>query len=954
DLNEACSEGELADSFRRSAEALSEFISRMAQFAADEAFPTLIKWLEWVIDHSDAIISAVKGMGAAWASWKIMQYANHLKELVSAIQLVNSAAAASNAAQEALAVSGASAAASEEAMAVAANKLAAAQQLAVAAFAALAIAIGTFIAKQIDAAAENLRNKNQLDETTQALYDQAEAYKVAAETARENSKSADKAAETTRKYWQDVKSLVDEQGKATCSAEDLQNAVAQLNTVAGTNIEVVNGQIVGYQQLIDTMDDYIESTRKQAKLSYMQDSYGEALTNIKDVTEQYQEVYNKRISAAEDYEKKRIRYLNSDKSNTKEERQRYKDEMDAAAEYLAQVATQESSLKSRMDSYNNTIQEYESIRNTPLPSQIISDPIKFAAEEEAKQIEEINRKNAELAAMGVKQTWDELQASLEELDGQLAIKAVSEQDYWEQRRQLLEDSQYKESAEWWEYYDKVEEYYDKLADTEQKARDAETKNREAAQKEGQATLKKNIDNQIAALKEKQQLDESYTKERMYNDMEIVISSLDKESDLYKKYSSEILKGRKDLADEIKKTATEENKKTVTEIEKQLQEEVNTYKNKLKELQKERDDYFNKWFDTSKFTSTSKQKDKNGNEADVFSLADPKDALKELEEYEKAEEKLRAKGVSENLMDWIDTLDKATAKDTIDTLNHMSDKNLKEYSDNFDKYKAKVEQKTEDKYGPQIEELNQGFIQKVDGLMAQLPDRASAEGANTVAGFVAGLGSKSEDLSEAVKSFTDEIINGIKDNLDIHSPSKETEELGEHTASGFINGLTAESMTGAVDKFTGAFLEKLAQKDPVIREAMESAFTDNLEAVLGDMESLADKSLNGIALSLAGKMPALPDVTKLSLPDFDTVSGAAGGTALAEISAKLDKLDKLENLDVIISLIQSVTVTSSGGGTIKLQLELNGRLEADMDRLAAVIAQKFDNIAIRTGRQVFHY
>lgn len=118
-------------------------------------------------------------MGAAWATWKIMQYATHLQELVSAINLVKTASAASAAAQNALAVSGASAAASEEAFAAAAKTMASAQMLGYAAIIAVTAALASFIAKQIDAASENLSQKNQLDETTQAIYDQANAYAAA-------------------------------------------------------------------------------------------------------------------------------------------------------------------------------------------------------------------------------------------------------------------------------------------------------------------------------------------------------------------------------------------------------------------------------------------------------------------------------------------------------------------------------------------------------------------------------------------------------------------------------------------------------------------------------------------------------------------------------------------------------------------------------------------------------
>lgn len=883
DLNAACSEGELADSLKRSAEALSGFISKMAAFAADTAFPTLIKWLEWVANHADAIISAIKGMGAAWATWKIMQYATHLQELVSAINLVKTASAASAAAQNALAVSGASAAASEEALAAAAKTMASAQMLGYAAIIAVTAALASFIAKQIDAASENLSQKNQLDETTQAIYDQANAYAAAQKAIKEQSEQIDHNADVSKSLWEKVRLLADEEGRAKGSTKDLQDAVAALNKAAGTNIEVVNGQILGYKDLIATMDDVIERSRREAKMSYLEDSYGEAVYNIDDTTAQYEQALAEKWAAYEDYDKKITALREAEAKGYSEDKPYVQllEEAEAAGDRLSDAEVRLSSLAQLKDNYEKTIEEYNDLLTFPLPSnsKTKEEAIKEAAEAEGKRIAELNRKNAELVKLGVKQTWEELETSLADLDSELAIKNVSEDDFWAERRKLLEDSQYKESADWWKYYDEVTEHYEKLSETERKAQ-------ETANKTQQETLKKSIEDQISLVKEKQELDNSYTKEMMYNDMEIIISGLDKESELYKKYNSEILKGRKALADEGAKTIKDGFKEEISEAENSIKSLVSEYQNSLKQLMSDRDTYFNKLFDTSSFTSRSKQKDKDGKEADIFSLSDPEEAYKKLVDYEKAVEKLKAKGVSENVMSWIDTLDAATAQDTIDVLNHMTDSNLKAYSDSFDKYKTKAEQMADNKYAPQIDELNKGFIEKVDALIAELPAKAEVDGENTVAGYINGLKSKESDLSAAVTEFTDSIINKIKENLDIHSPSGAAEDLGDYTAKGYIKGLSSEDMSDAVDNFTSSFLTKLAQKDPAIREAMENTFAGNMAAALGNMESLADVSLNNIASLLSGKIPALPDITKMSLPSYDAVSSAAGSSDLSVIAAKL--------------------------------------------------------------------
>lgn len=943
DLNAACSEGELADSLKRSAEALSGFISKMAAFAADTAFPTLIKWLEWVANHADAIISAIKGMGAAWASWKIMQYATHLQELVSAINLVKTASAASATAQNALAVSGASAAASEEALAAAAKTMASAQMLGYAALIAVTAALASFIAKQIDAASENLSQKNQLDETTQAIYDQANAYSAAQKAMKEQTDEVDKNAEEVKGLWLGLKDLVDEEGRAKGSTKDLEVAVANLNRHAGTNIEVVNGQIQGYKDLAASMDDVLERSRRDAKMSYMQGNYDEAIFNLEETTAKYEQALEDKKAAYEDYNKKITALREAEARGYSEDKPYVQllEEAEAAGDRLSEVEIQYASLASLKNQYEKTKEEYEKLLTEPLPSEVVDNPAKVAAEAEAKRLQEEARKNAELVKLGVKQTWEELETSLADLDSELAIKNVSEDDFWAERRRLLEESQYKESADWWKYYDEVTEHYEKLSETEQKAQ-------EAAYKEQQSALKDSIDDQISLVKEKQELDNSYTKEMMYNDMETIISGLDKESELYKKYNSEILKGRKALADESSKAVIDKQKDTLSEVENLLKQEVSEYQSSMKDIMSKRDNLFNKLFDTSGFTSNSKQKDANGNDADVFSLADPNEAYKKLLKYKQSLEKLRAREVGDDVLEWIKGLDQETAQNTMDVLDHMSDSQLSSYKNGFEKYKSEAMTMADEAYASDIDKLNKGFIEKVDGLLAELPGKAEVDGANTVAGYINGLKSKESDLSSAVTEFTDSIINKIKENLDIHSPSKETETLGEYTAKGFMNGLTAENMSDAVENFTSSFLTKLAQKDPAIRAAMEDTFTGNMAAVLGNMENLANTSLNNIASALSGKIPALPDVTKLSLPSSSAISGASGDSELSVISAKLDKLD------TIVSLIQSITVLSANGQRIKLELELNGRLTADMNSFVAVIAQKFNNISIQTSKKVFSY
>lgn len=918
DLNAACSEGELADSLKRSAEALSGFISKMAAFAADTAFPTLIKWLEWVANHADAIISSIKGMGVAWASWKLAQYVLHLKELVDAIKLVKTAQTAATVAQTGLAASAATAAASEEALAAAAKTVAMAHMLAVAAVAALTVAVGTFIAKQIDAASEALSEKNALDETTQAIYNQANAYADAARAAEENSKKADEGAETAKRYWKQVQNLVDADGRATGSTDELKSAVARLNEAAGTNIEVVNGQISGYKELVETMDDYIERTRRESKLSYLQDGYGEAVTNIENVTAQYEQALEDRMSVYENYREKQDalsaaeeRYHKNFSADTYQEYSDAKKAAEEAGDQLSQASIRLASLSQLKTDYEKTMEEYEDLLNSPLPSssKTKEEAIKEAAEAEGKRIAELNCKNAELVKLGVKQTWEELETSLADLDAELAIKNVSEDDFWAKRRKLLEDSQYKESADWWNYYDEVTEHYEKLSETERKAQEASVKVQEEADKKQQEAFKKSIDDQVAAVKEKQELNSNYTKEMMYDEIEIIISGLDKESELYKKYNSEVLKGRRDLDNAQLASVAE----SVKEIQ-------SKYSGMLKEVAAEQESYKNKLLGMAQLYSSETKTDDNGNKTEIFNLENIDAQIKAVEEYDNKLKNLESRGAGKGLVKYIESLSQEDADNVMHVLGDMTDSELKAYSDKYDKLIDTVNERAEARFAPQVQEVNDKFIEEVYAVVGTMPNEMQKLGMDAIDGFIKGFTGKNEDLVDAVTEKCNSVIDGLKNGLDIHSPSKETEEIGKYAGEGFEKGLMEFSGAAAAEEFTDEFIAKIVEKDKALHDLLYSVFAGNTESAITEMNAKASEALNGIIPSLA-----LPDITQFKLPKSSDVTLASNSnTAYAEDSSSNSQIvSLLQNVTEYLSEIYSIlSVSSINRNTALLEMILS--------------------------------
>lgn len=277
-LSESVKNGQLAETIERLAEQFGKLIEKTAKFAADKGIPALINSLDWISRNGDKIVALIEGMGAAWAAWKIATMVTHVMSLVKAIKDFKVAQEAATAAQ------------------IAANQAAMANVYAMvaAAVAGLTIALGKLAAAHIDARAEALAERNALDDTTQAMLDQQKAIDNRIASYTEECGEIDKKAAKERELWKEIQTLVDEEGNQIDQSGRLGDAITELNTLAGTNIEIIDGQIQGYQGLKTSIDDVIASQQRQAKLAYLQEDYGEALVKIDEVEKQYDEISRKK------------------------------------------------------------------------------------------------------------------------------------------------------------------------------------------------------------------------------------------------------------------------------------------------------------------------------------------------------------------------------------------------------------------------------------------------------------------------------------------------------------------------------------------------------------------------------------------------------------------------------------------------------------------------------------
>lgn len=119
-------------------------------------------------------------------------------------------------------------------------------------------------------------------------------------------------------------------------------------------------------------------------------------------------------------------------------------------------------------------------------------------------------------------TTASLESELEKLENLYATHKVTEEQYWADRKAVLEKYRDDNDPEWWKLYDKVTDHYDKLAKTEE------------------AAVKNSISDKFREL-ETEQLENGYDDSWLLQQERDFLETLDHNSEAYKDYNLKLLK-----------------------------------------------------------------------------------------------------------------------------------------------------------------------------------------------------------------------------------------------------------------------------------------------------------------------------------------------------------------------------------------------------------------------------
>lgn len=174
-------------------------------------------------------------------------------------------------------------------------------------------------------------------------------------------------------------------------------------------------------------------------------------------------------------------------------------------------------------------------------------------------------------------------------------------------------------------------------------------------------------------------------------------------------------------------------------------------------------------------------------AGVLTIADIKQQTQNIKDYAASLTEIKSK-VSSELFDEIANLDMDQGAAFVKQLLALSDEELKAYSDAYVEKLSVTDSLVKALFKSDFDAVGTEYTKAIKEAMAGLPAQLEKLGQNVFKGFVDGLTKDTDYLNSAVKTLISGMINTFRKELDMHSPSKVTTDLGENTGQGYVNGI----------------------------------------------------------------------------------------------------------------------------------------------------------------------
>lgn len=746
-LTSSLTDGELSEKFDNLSESVSDLVSDVSGLLADDVLPAAIDALSWVIDNGDTIVTVVMEAAAAVTAYRLAT------EGAAAAQQLLSAAASAN--SYALIVAGAAAA---------------------------TIAVSSYL----DEMGKNLINKTAIDETTQAIYDQTAAYNVGISEARTNMALADANAEATSHYWEAVQDLVDENGNAITSVSELETAVARLNEVSGQNIQVIDGQIQGYQELSESFDDFIENTRNSAKLAALQPSYGEALLNYDQKA--YDDAQKASFEANNEWKRLQNMLNKALKTGTTVGTgwggsiDSLAEATDKAYEEASRANTEYGAIAQQMEGYKAIIDEYEGIledSNSIGSSNQITDGSYLNGQDIARKNKEQHLDPSE------SESFDDLKNEWAALDHEYSMGIIADDtELYRRRKELLEKYGDESNSDHWSYYEKLHDMEQDFADEQVKlAEDTAQKQKQSIQDEWD-NIGRQRDNGFL------------TPEEAYK----------KQLEWIQKYCPEYSAEWDSYYQEVISYEQNARKEQLNGVKESLSDTLDEYKKAYSELETSAKSYKNKLLSVGDLFAITTEKDENGNEKKIYSVENLREQMNEMRKYHNYVKDLISQGASQGLISELTSMDFDDSKIFAENLSKMSGAEFNQINSLYKERDELADELANEIFEPQKEKLNKELAESILNELGVIPENIKVIGTEALEAFIEGI-SESGNLTEGTTKFIDEFFTACMEGL---NSSNINSALADELSTAFGEQDTYSMGKEKGEDFAAGFNEALDQ------------------------------------------------------------------------------------------------------------------------------------------------
>lgn len=165
-------------------------------------------------------------------------------------------------------------------------------------------------------------------------------------------------------YKNKLAGITDESGKIKAGHEaEAQAIIDTLNPALGLSLEIVKGQVKGYENVNKAIDETIAKKELEAKKDAMQAEYDEAINNRAQAYENVNNAMEAVDKKQEEYNKK-LEVYNTLKANPMEtsdysnQLRKAEEDLNKADKALGKAKTQQEEYQGEMKNINNTITEY--------------------------------------------------------------------------------------------------------------------------------------------------------------------------------------------------------------------------------------------------------------------------------------------------------------------------------------------------------------------------------------------------------------------------------------------------------------------------------------------------------------------------------------------------------------------------------------------------------------------